>query len=108
MIAGAIINFIIFIAFLILAIVLSQGKGANFIAGYNTMRESEKVKYDEVAMCKFMGKMMYGFSLSVFLWGLDSFFEHQYLLFVGLSIFFAFFVWTLVYMNTGNRFKKSN
>lgn len=107
MIAGAIISFIIFIAFLILAVVFSKGKGANFIAGYNTMPASEKVKYDEVAMCKFMGKMMYGFSLSVLLWGIDAFFENQLYFIIGMIIFLFFLVWTIVYFNTGNRFKKS-
>lgn len=55
MIAAASINFIIAIALVILAVVFSKGKGAGFIAGYNTMSESEKAEYDEVAMCKFMG-----------------------------------------------------
>lgn len=105
--AGAVITFMIFVVFLILAVVLSKGKGANFIAGYNTMPESEKAKYDEVAMCKFMGKMMYGFSFSVLLWGISALLDNQLYFVIGMIIFVLFMVWTLVYFNTGNRFKKN-
>ncbi|MEY9977624.1 hypothetical protein ABH968_002570 [Lysinibacillus sp. RC79] len=42
----AIVWLIIMIPFLIFAIVLSQGKGAFLIAGYNTMSNSEKEKYN--------------------------------------------------------------
>ena len=58
--AGAIINLVILIPFLVAAVIFSKGKGASLIAGYNTMPPQEKRQYDEVAMCKFMGKIMYG------------------------------------------------
>ncbi|MFC9538762.1 DUF3784 domain-containing protein [Lysinibacillus sp. NPDC056959] len=40
----SIVRFIIMFPFLIFAIVLSQGKGAFFLEGYNTMPASEKEK----------------------------------------------------------------
>ncbi|MCB5935758.1 DUF3784 domain-containing protein [Caldibacillus thermoamylovorans] len=43
----------------IFAIILSRGKGGFLLASYNNFPESEKEQYDEVALCKFMGKMMY-------------------------------------------------
>ena len=103
---GAIINLIIFIVFLILAIFLSKGKGAFLIAGYNTMPDREKAKYDEIALCKFMGKMMYGISFSILLWALSELLEIQVLFIIGLVLFFCLIVFVLVYANTGNRFKK--
>ena len=36
------------------------------IAGFNTMSEEEKEKYDTVALCKFMGKTMFALSFSMF------------------------------------------
>ncbi|MFC4408934.1 DUF3784 domain-containing protein [Chungangia koreensis] len=104
---GVIINLIMVIAFLILGIYLSKGKGAFLIAGYNTMSASEKAKYDEVTLCKFMGKMMYGLSFSIFLWALSDLLEIQLLFIIGMVLFAGLIVFILVYINTGNRFKKS-
>ena len=49
---------IIIVLFNVLGIYLSTGRGTFLIAGYNTMPKEEKEKYDAVALCKFMGKMM--------------------------------------------------
>ncbi|WP_431030223.1 DUF3784 domain-containing protein [Lysinibacillus sp. LZ02] len=103
---AAIIYIIILILFLIFAIVLSKGKGAFLIAGYNTLPKSEKAKYDEVALAKFMGKVMYGYCFSIMLWGLSELINQQWLFIVGLVLFIALTIFTIVYGNTGNRFKK--
>lgn len=104
---GVIINLIFFIAFLIIAIFLSKGKGAFLIAGYNTMSDSEKAKYDEIALCKFMGKIMYGISFSILLWALSDMLKIQVLFIIGMVLFLCFIVFVLVYSNTGNRFKRN-
>ncbi|MFD1708823.1 DUF3784 domain-containing protein [Siminovitchia sediminis] len=98
------VHFIIIIPFLIFAIVLSKGKGAFLIAGYNTKSEEEKAKYDEVALCKFMGKVSYGICFSIFLGALSGMFGLQILLIIGLMIFFLLIIFTFVYFNTGDRF----
>ena len=103
---GAIISLIGFIAFLIFGIFLSKGKGAFLIAGYNTMSKSEKAEYDETALCKFMGKIMYGISFSILLWALSDMLEVQVLFIIGMVLFLGLIVFVLVYSNTGNRFKK--
>jgi hypothetical protein len=90
--AGAIINFIFFIALLVCGIFLSKGKGAFLIAGYNTLSASEKAKYDEKALCQFMGKMMYGFSFSMLLWGLSEILDIQVLFIIGLVLFICIIV----------------
>jgi hypothetical protein len=104
--AGAIINFILFIAFFILGIFLLKGKGAFFIAGYNTLSESEKAQYDEKALCQFMGKMMFGLSFSMLLWALSELLDIQVLFIIGMTLFIGLIVFILVYSNTGERFKK--
>ncbi len=48
--------------FIILGLVFIQGKGAFLIAGYNTSSRAEKKKYDENALCRFMGKIMFLFA----------------------------------------------
>ena len=104
---GAIVNLIILIPFLILGIFLSKGKGASFLAGYNTMSESKKAEYDEIAMCKFMGKIMYGICFSILLWALSELLEYQILFVIGLILFFSLIIFAIVYSNTGNRFKRN-
>lgn len=103
--AGAVINLIFFIAFLLLSVYLSKGKGGFLIAGYNTLSDEEKSQYDEVALCKCVGKIMYGVSFSILLWSLSEFFQIQALFIIGLIFFFLFVFGGLIYVNTGNRFK---
>lgn len=94
------------IPFLIFAIVLSRGKGAFLIAGYNTMKESKKEIYNEKALAKFMGKIMYGYSFCILLWALDGVFKTEWLFIVSVVLFIGLTVFTLLYANSANRFKK--
>ncbi|GIN20585.1 DUF3784 domain-containing protein [Siminovitchia fordii] len=104
----AIVNFIILIPFLIFAVILSKGKGAFLIAGYNTKTDHEKAEYDEKALCKFMGKIMYGICFSILLWGLSEVLENQLLFIIGLILFIIIVTFAIVYVNTGNRFKRKS
>ena len=49
---GFIIVLVIAIPLIIISIVLMTGRGGDFVAGLNTMRRSEREKYDEKAVCK--------------------------------------------------------
>ena len=104
--SGALINLLV-IPFLIMAYFLSRGKGAFLIAGYNTMPREEKAKYDEIALCKFMGKVLYGISFSLVLLSLSEWLEMPLLMWVGIAFMIGLIVFTLVYSNTGNRFRNS-
>ncbi|MEC5271132.1 DUF3784 domain-containing protein [Caldifermentibacillus hisashii] len=104
--AMAIAHLIIMIPFLIFAIILSRGKGGFLLAGYNNFPESEKEQYDEVALCKVMGKMMYGICLSFLLFALSSLFEMKILFNVGLILLIAIVIFGTWYVYTDDRFKK--
>ncbi|MEC2078412.1 DUF3784 domain-containing protein [Metabacillus fastidiosus] len=97
---------VIMIPILIMAIVLSKGKGAFLLAGYNTMSESEKEKYKEKELCIFMSKIMYGICLGLLLITLSEQFKIQAPLIIGLIITIGLPLFSMVYVNTGNRFKK--
>ena len=97
---------IVSIPFLIFAITLSKGKRASILTGYNTMSDSEKAQYDEVALCKFMGKIMYGISFSILLFALSEMLENQLLFIIGLILLLSLIIFALVYSNTRDRFKK--
>lgn len=103
---GIIGGVIVLILFLLLGIVFSKGKEAFLIAGYNTLSDSEKEQYNETELCKFMGKMMYGFCFCILLLLLNDFLEIQMLFIVGIVLFIALIIFLIVYTNTGNRFKK--
>lgn len=90
----------------ILGIVFSMGKGVSLIAGYNTMSPKEKGKYDTAALCKFMGKMMFALAFSMLFWILSAAYETNWLFALGLVLFIGIVVFTVIYVNTGNRFKK--
>ncbi|MEC2074532.1 DUF3784 domain-containing protein [Metabacillus fastidiosus] len=97
---------VIMVPILIIAIVLSKGKGAFLLAGYNTMSESQKEKYKEKELCIFMSKIMYGICLGLLLIALSEQFKIQALVIVGLIITIGLPLFSMVYMNTSNRFKK--
>lgn len=106
--SGAIINLIILIPFLIFAAVLSKGKGAFLIAGYNTKSDREKAQYDETALCKFMSKIMYGISLSILMWALSELLDNQVLFVIGMIFFIGVILFAIIYSNTGDRFKRTH
>ncbi|RIW38935.1 DUF3784 domain-containing protein [Bacillus salacetis] len=101
-----IVTLILFLAFITLGIFLMNGKGASLIAGYNTLPKEEKEKYDEPALCRFMGKMIFVLSLCMLLWPASELLEIQWLFGLGLGLFIGIVLFMVVYMNTGNRFKK--
>ncbi|SDD31762.1 protein of unknown function [Exiguobacterium indicum] len=102
----SIVYVVILIPMLVFAIVLSRGKGASLLAGYNTMSESKKETYDEVALCKFMGKIMYGISFSLLLIAFSEISGYSFLFIVGFVLLVFFIIFAGVFTNTKNRFKK--
>lgn len=94
------------VTFIILGIFLLNGKGSFLIAGYNMMSKEEKDKYDKLALSKFMGKVMFFFAFSMSFWALGEALESNILFSIGLVLFFGIILFTLIYTNTGNRFKK--
>lgn len=57
-IIGLIIGWIIAVIFVIMTIIMLSGKGSRFVAGFNTMSETEKKPYDETKISKNTGKVM--------------------------------------------------
>lgn len=98
----------VIILFVIFGIILSNGKGSSLIAGFNTLSQEEKGKYDTVALCKFMGKMMFALSFSMVFWVLSEAYEIKWLFVLGLILFVGVIVFALIYSNTRNRFINSN
>ena len=57
-VGGLVLTCFIGVVLVALAVVLLRGKGGFLIAGYNTMPPKEQAKYDEKALCRFVGKIL--------------------------------------------------
>ncbi|MFD1031579.1 DUF3784 domain-containing protein [Metaplanococcus flavidus] len=89
-----------------LGLYMLQGKGAMLIAGYNTMPKEEKEKYDEVALCKATGKFILGLTFTIALISLGSLLRMNGLIIAGTVLMVVLIVFGLIYINTGERYKK--
>ncbi|RKD69575.1 uncharacterized protein DUF3784 [Sinobaca qinghaiensis] len=98
--------FVLPVLFSAAAFLLSRGKGSFLIAGYNILSDSEKEKYDEVALCKFMGVVMYGISLAVFLLALYEVIEYPILLVTGVGLIAIFTILVFIKVYVRDTFKK--
>jgi hypothetical protein len=101
--------FIIPLPLFILGVILRLGKGSFLISGYNTSSKEEKEKYDEVALCKFIGDFLIlvsGIQLIIVVAGVLNFDYFIHLIIIsGILIFFGA-IGIVIYLNTGERFKK--
>lgn len=99
----------IFIGPVILAVlgaVVRFGKASFLIAGYNTATKEEKEKYDEEALCKFVGNFLFVLAGMLLLIGIGGVYRITFIVSYGGIIFAAVAIAVVIYMNTGNRFKK--
>lgn len=101
-----IVKVLFIMLFIVLGVILSLGKGAFFIAGFNIMKKEEKEKYDVISLCKFMGKLMFMLAFCITLFALGDIFAIKALFNIGLALFLISIIFAAVYANTANRFKK--
>lgn len=92
--------------FIILGVILSMGKCSFLIAGYNMMSKEQKKQYDERALCRFMGKIMYGLAFAMLLWLISIILQNSVLLSVSLCLLVGSIAFAVIYAGIGNRFKK--
>lgn len=92
--------------FSIFAILLLLGKGASFIAGYNTITKEEKEKYDSQALCKSMGKLILSLVLCMLLIFAADIFSLSYLRFIGGIGIPVCVIFYLIYTRSGEIYRK--
>lgn len=103
-----IITLLVTIPIVVVSIFLLHGRGSSLIAGFNTLPKEEQDKYDKVALCKFMGKILLPIGLATplasILEVLQVDFPYSTFIYVTFTLLLCGFA--LIYVNTGNRFKK--
>lgn len=101
-----IITFSIAISLIILGYLIGYKKWSFLIAGYNTSSKEEKEKYDEDALCRAMGKLLFLLGGITFGSSLGSLFNIFWIINFSWILFSAIIIGFVIYANTGNRYKK--
>jgi len=92
--------------FIVLGIIFSSGKGANLIAGYNTASPEEKAKTDKKKLLKAISVFMFVIAGCFLVSALSQVLHVKLLIWIGQALFVVTLIIELIYLNTGNRFKK--
>ena len=88
------------------SVLLLLGKGSWLIAGYNTMTDEERDKYDVKKLCRFVGIILIPVGILTPGVGLGVYLCIDWISHVYISIVLFLVVFAIVYANTGNRFMK--
>jgi len=93
---------------LLMGLIIRFLKASSLIAGYNTAPKEEKAKYDEGKLTKFVGNMLIVLSIILLLGGLFTMIISTPLwaVFISWALFLIITIGGVIYINTGNRFKK--
>lgn len=103
-----IVNIFVILMFVILGIMFATGKGADLVAGYNTMPKEEKEKVDQKALCKYMTLLMFILAAcwTVFSVGIEI--SKMWLVWCGAGSFLGIIIFFVIFLNTGKRLQKKD
>lgn len=105
-IIGLVIVGVVAMIFIVLAIGMLRGKGAWLIAGYNTADKTEREKYDSVALCKFIGKILLPIGILLPSIAIGGIYEITWLPIAYFVFVVAMAVFAIVYVNVKRSFRK--
>lgn len=91
---------------IIFGYLIGYKKWSFLIAGYNTSSKEEKQKYDEDALCKGMGKLLFLLGGITFISSLGALFKISWIINFSWILFSVIIIVFVIYANTGNRYKK--
>ena len=106
-VGGLVLTCFIGVVLVALAVVLLRGKGGFLIAGYNTMPPKEQAKYDEKALCRFVGKILLPVGLLSPAVAVGGILHIGWLPKAYFAVITALALFAVVYANTGGRFRKN-
>jgi cell division protein FtsX len=93
----------------ILGVVIRFAKVSFLISGYNTSSKNEKEKYDEKKLCMFVGNLLFVLACIQLLMAVAvalNIIDYIFIMLIGCILFFIVIIVAVIYMNTGNKFKK--
>lgn len=92
--------------FVALGIVFFTGKGRFLIAGYNAASPEKKSQYDEKALCRAMGRLMFALAACCVVMALSEVFRIISFLWIGLALLFIAAIGGAIYMNASQKIKR--
>jgi len=104
MIISFIISAVIALFLVVCGIMFLRGRWENLLAGWNTMSETERAKWNKDAMFRFTGWMLIIMSVPLFLLPLVIHYELTALIWVMIGLMTAIPVVGAIYMNVSKRF----
>ena len=104
--AGYIIAGTVFAALIGLTVLLLTGRGANLVAGFNTLPKEEKDKFNTKFLCKFMGIMLLFLNLLINAMIICIAFNENVAAIVFGTAFGAAVIFIIYYMNHSKKFRK--
>ena len=105
-IASFVVMSIFSVPVIFFAIILCCGKGADMIAGYNTASPEERAKWDEAALCRAVGILLFVMVGWIELLLLGAVLDMAALMWSGGILFAVSTVFGLIYINKSQRFKR--
>ena len=105
-IAGLIITGILLVPGIVFGIILCSGRGVDMIAGFNTASPEERAKWDEKALCRGVGILLFLILGCMVLIAVISVLGTTTLVWGGLVFTAAVSVGGMIYINKSKRFKK--
>ena len=105
-IAGLIITGILLVPGIIFGIILCSGRGIDMIAGFNTSSPEERAKWDEKALCRGVGILLFLIVGCCLLTTVGAVLDVPALRWVGYILLAAVTVGGFIYINKSKRFKK--
>ena len=105
-IAGLIITGILFVPGIIFGIILCSGRGIDMIAGFNTSTPEERAKWDEKALCRGVGILLFMILGCMTVIAVASVLGMTTLVWGGLFLTALIAAGGMIYINKSKRFKK--
>lgn len=96
------------IPLVVLSIIFLCGKGSFLIAGFNTKSKAEKEKYNEKALCRFVGLLLLFIAICASFIIVSAFSSYVMITIVFSTMLLIGLSSALVYANTGSRFRLKN
>lgn len=101
-----VLQIIVIIAFIILGIIFSMGKGEFLIPGYGKLTKEERERQDMVALCKMMGKVVFAIAFIIAFFPLSEILQIKALYYIGVALSFLGALFVLNFLNKQNKGNK--
>ena len=105
-ITGLIVTSVLYVPGIIFGIILCSGRGIDMIAGFNTSTPEERAKWDEKALCRGVGILLFAIVGCCMLTTVGAVLDVPVLVWGGLALCAVLAAGGVVYINKSKRFKK--